>query len=54
MALHDLTCPPSTVYAAYNRIPVADKAIEVYDFNDHEGGGAYQWPAQAAFLGRLV
>ena len=39
-----MICPPSTVYAAYNRIPVADKAIEVYDFNDHEGGGAYQWP----------
>lgn len=54
VALHDQTCPPSTVYAAFNRVPVADKRIEVYDFNDHEGGGAYQWPVQAEFLRRLV
>ena len=54
VALHDETCPPSTVYAAYNRIAVPGTRIEVYDFNDHEGGGAYQWPAQAAFLGELV
>lgn len=54
VALHDETCPPSTVYAAYNRVPGSDKHIEVYDFNDHEGGGGYQWPAQAAFLGRLA
>jgi cephalosporin-C deacetylase len=53
-ALHDLTCPPSTVYAAFNRVPVAHKAIDVYDFNDHEGGGGYRWPAQAAFLAPLV
>jgi cephalosporin-C deacetylase len=42
------------VYAAYNRVPVSDKRIEVYDFNDHEGGGGYQWPAQASFLGRIL
>jgi cephalosporin-C deacetylase len=53
-ALHDLTCPPSTVFAAFNRVPVADKAIDVYDFNDHEGGGGYRWPAQAAFLARVL
>ncbi|QKJ20138.1 acetylxylan esterase [Microbacterium hominis] len=54
VALQDLTCPPSTVFAAYNRVPVADKAIEVYDFNDHEGGGPYQWAAQAAFAASRV
>ena len=54
MALQDETCPPSTVYAAYNRVTAVGKRIEVYDFNDHEGGGAYRWPAQAAFLGELV
>jgi cephalosporin-C deacetylase len=54
VALHDETCPPSTVFAAYNRVPVSDKRIEVYDFNDHEGGGGYQWPVQAGFLARLT
>jgi len=54
VALQDEICPPSTVYAAYNRIAAAGKRIEVYDFNDHEGGGAYQWPAQAAFLAELA
>lgn len=54
VALHDLTCPPSTVYAAYNRVPVSDKSITVYDFNDHEGGQAYRWPEQADFLSARV
>ncbi|TQK18900.1 cephalosporin-C deacetylase [Microbacterium sp. SLBN-154] len=49
-ALHDMICPPSTVFAAYNRVPVDDKAIEVYPFNEHEGGQSYQWLVQAAFL----
>lgn len=53
-ALHDQTCPPSTVFAAYNRVPVADKEIRVYDFNDHEGGQAFQWLEQAAFVGERV
>ncbi|NGO09446.1 acetylxylan esterase [Streptomyces sp. HC44] len=53
-ALEDQTCPPSTVFAAFNAWPQDDKAIEVYDFNDHEGGGPYQEAAQLAWLpGRL-
>ncbi len=40
-ALMDQTCPPSTVFAAYNRWAGADKRIEVYPFNDHEGGQAF-------------
>ncbi len=53
-ALEDQTCPPSTVFAAFNAYAEDDKAIEVYDFNDHEGGGAFQQAAQLRWLpGRL-
>ncbi|MFB7591612.1 acetylxylan esterase [Streptomyces sp. NPDC056169] len=53
-ALEDLTCPPSTVFAAFNAYAEEDKEIEVYDFNDHEGGGAFQQAAQLRWLpGRL-
>ncbi|MGW0734937.1 acetylxylan esterase [Streptomyces sp. NPDC002851] len=53
VALEDLTCPPSTVFAAFNAYggdEGADKAIEVYPFNDHEGGGPYQQAAQLRWL----
>lgn len=40
-ALMDMTCPPSTVFAAYNRIQ-AEKEMRVYSFNEHEGGGSLQ------------
>ncbi|TXS51622.1 acetylxylan esterase [Streptomyces sp. t39] len=49
-ALEDRTCPPSTVFAAYNAWAHADKQIEVYDFNDHEGGGPDQDAAAVAWL----
>ncbi|MDV5149708.1 acetylxylan esterase [Streptomyces sp. SBC-4] len=53
-ALEDLTCPPSTVFAAFNAYAEEDKEIEVYDFNDHEGGGSFQQAAQLRWLpGRL-
>ncbi|MFD0147874.1 acetylxylan esterase [Streptomyces sp. NPDC055721] len=53
-ALEDVTCPPSTVFAAFNAYAEEDKEIEVYDFNDHEGGGAFQQAAQLGWLpGRL-
>ncbi|WP_345801730.1 acetylxylan esterase [Microbacterium sp. AZCO] len=54
VALMDLTCPPSTVFAAFNHYAGEDKAIEVYTHNDHEGGQAYQWQAQARFLGERI
>jgi cephalosporin-C deacetylase len=41
VGLMDFTCPPSTVYAAYNHYAGA-KEIAVYDYNDHEGGGSDQ------------
>ncbi|MFJ3421865.1 acetylxylan esterase [Streptomyces sp. NPDC086082] len=49
-ALEDQTCPPSTVFAAYNAWAHKDRAIEVYDFNDHEGGGPYQEAAKVRWL----
>lgn len=53
VALMDPVCPPSTVYAAFNRY-AGPKRIEVYAHNEHEGGQAYQWHAQARFLAELV
>ena len=49
VALRDLTCPPSTVYAAYNHYR-SEKEIEVYPFNDHEGGLSHQKLAQIRWL----
>lgn len=40
VALMDETCPPSTVFAAYNAY-AADKEISVYPFNNHEGGQGF-------------
>ncbi len=37
VALMDQTCPPSTVYAAYNHYGGPKEIVE-YPFNDHEGG----------------
>ncbi|HEU0256897.1 MAG TPA: acetylxylan esterase [Microbacteriaceae bacterium] len=50
VALMDETVPPSTVFAAFNALASADKAIEVYPYNNHEGGQTYQWLKQVAFL----
>jgi cephalosporin-C deacetylase len=50
VALMDTTCPPSTVFAAYNHY-AGPKTIEVYPFNDHEGGETHQWELK---LGRLA
>lgn len=49
-ALEDQTCPPSTVFGAFNVYPHEDRTIEVYEFNGHEGGQAYQEEAQLAWL----
>lgn len=39
VGLWDDVCPPSTVYASYNRLPDSvRKSIEVYPYNKHEGG----------------
>ncbi|MFS4096893.1 acetylxylan esterase [Streptomyces sp. AF1A] len=49
-ALEDETCPPSTVFAAFNAWAHEDKAIEVYEFNDHEGGGPFHEAAKVRWL----
>ncbi|MDX6516660.1 MAG: cephalosporin-C deacetylase [Gaiellaceae bacterium] len=49
VALMDETCPPSTVYAAYNAY-AGPKAISVYAYNDHEGGGPFHQVAQLRWL----
>ncbi|OAH12201.1 acetylxylan esterase [Streptomyces jeddahensis] len=50
VALEDQTCPPSTVFAAFNAWDHSDKEIAVYDFNDHEGGGPFQQAEQLRWL----
>jgi cephalosporin-C deacetylase len=50
VALMDTVVPPSTTFAAFNALASADKTIEVYPYNGHEGGQTYQWLKQAAFL----
>jgi len=54
VGLMDPICPPSTVYAAYNHYGAnageVDKQIEVYPFNEHEGGGGHQFSRQLPWL----
>lgn len=50
VALMDQIVPPSTTFAAFNRLASVDKAIEVYAYNGHEGGQTYQWLKQTEFL----
>jgi cephalosporin-C deacetylase len=51
-ALMDDTCPPSTVFAAYNYY-AGPKEIKVYEYNQHEGGGIYQTVEKLRFLDSL-
>jgi cephalosporin-C deacetylase len=53
VALMDATCPPSTVFAAYNHYGSAQKEIEVYQYNEHEGGQTYQQLAQLNWFARI-
>jgi len=53
VGLLDPVCPPSTVFAAFNRY-AGDAEIEVYPFNQHEGGGGHHWVRQAAWLERRM
>ncbi|GAB3808497.1 cephalosporin-C deacetylase [Humibacter antri] len=50
VALMDDVAPASTVFAAYNRY-AGQKAIDVYAFNGHEGGGQLAAERRLAFLG---
>lgn len=55
VALLDDVCPASTVFASYNAYgtvgpAVPEKSIEVYPFNNHEGGDEHQWVRQLRYL----
>jgi cephalosporin-C deacetylase len=52
-ALRDPICPPSTVFAAYHAW-AGRKRIEVWPFNEHEGGGPYQQAVQLRYLRDLL
>lgn len=41
LGMMDMVCPPSTVFAVYNRI-TSNKEIKIYEFNEHDGGGPFQ------------
>lgn len=49
VALQDTTCPPSTVFATHHAWG-GPSDIEVYPYNQHEGGGGHQWQRQADWL----
>ncbi len=53
VALMDQTCPPSTVFAAYNAL-TGPKEIDVYPFNNHEGGQGHQQAKQLGWLGEQL
>ena len=53
VALMDLVCPPSTVYAAYNHY-AGPAQIEVFPYNGHEGGGLYDVPRKLAALAQTI
>jgi cephalosporin-C deacetylase len=48
VGLLDVICPPSTVYAAYNH-DAGPKSVDVYEFNDHEGGESFHARARLRF-----
>lgn len=50
--LMDDICPPSTVFAAYNHF-AGPKQIEIYPYNQHEGGESDHDAVKLAFLARL-
>lgn len=49
VGLMDEACPPSTVFAAYNRIS-APKDIAIYPYDGHDGGGAWQAEQRLRFV----
>jgi cephalosporin-C deacetylase len=59
VAQMDDVCPPSTVFASYNAYGTSapeevSKDIEVYRFNNHEGGQEHHWIRQLLFLRKLL
>ncbi len=56
VAQMDDVCPPSTVFASFNAYggSAAQKDIEVYRFNNHEGGQEHHWIRQLQYLRELL
>jgi len=54
VALMDDVVPPSTTFAAFNRLGSTDREIEVYGFNGHEGGQFAHWYRQADWLASRI
>lgn len=52
VGLMDDTCPPSTVFAAYNYY-AGKKKINIYEYNQHDGGGEYQTIENLKFLAEI-
>ena len=53
VALMDPVCPPSTVFASFNSY-AGPAEIEVYPFNQHEGGDGHHWVRQARWLAERI
>ena len=53
VGLADLVTPPSTVFSAFNHY-AGDKAIEVYEFNGHDGAAAIHFERKVAFVRGLA
>jgi cephalosporin-C deacetylase len=53
VALRDPICPPSTVFAAYHAW-AGPKRIEVWPFNEHEGGGPFQRGVQLRYVREVL
>jgi cephalosporin-C deacetylase len=52
IAMMDQVCPPSTCFAAFHNY-AGPKDVKVYEFNNHEGGGAYQQVEQLRWAARV-
>ncbi|MQA03938.1 MAG: prolyl oligopeptidase family serine peptidase [Streptosporangiales bacterium] len=53
VGLMDEICPPSTVFAAYNAYG-GPRDIEVYPYNEHEGGEAFHEVKKLAFVREVL
>ena len=55
VGLWDHTCPPSTVYASYHWLPDSvNRAMEVYPYNGHEGGGSLHLQRKLKWLREVL
>ena len=53
VAMMDRTCPPSTVFAAYNSY-AGPKDIAVYKYNDHEGGAEHHQVLKLKWISAIM